>query len=156
MDAQGIVDYAVKHTGLTISVTDALTYVNKRRNQVADTIKEKINQGYFWEEFTTDIIAGQREYPLPVADYDKEGISAIDRVEVKQKSTDVYRTLQRNSTVPSSYDEMAGGATYFYIVKDSSIILFPTPTESIVGGLVLYANTTLKDVEESTVESEIF
>lgn len=57
MDTLAIVDYAVKHTGLSISATDALPYINKRRNQIADVIKEKINKGYFWEEFTTNTIA---------------------------------------------------------------------------------------------------
>lgn len=57
MDTLGIVDYAVKHTGLSISATDALPYINKRRNQIADVIKEKINKGYFWEEFTTNTVA---------------------------------------------------------------------------------------------------
>lgn len=58
----------------------------------------------------------------------------------------------------SSYDELAtiNVSNAFYAVRDSSIILFPTPNESITGGLVMRAITTLKDIEESTIESEIF
>lgn len=158
MNSQAIVDYAIKHTWLSISTTDALPYLNKRRNQITDTIKEKINKWYFWEEFTTNIIAWQREYTLPTSDYDTEWVQAVDRVEVKLSNTMEYRELINDQLLLWSYEEeWARNKNYpFYTVKDSSIILFPTPDESVTDWLVLYATTTLKDIEESTIESEIF
>lgn len=67
MDYQDIVTYATEHTGISITLDKALKYVKKRRNNIADIIKDKINKDYFSTIFTTDIVAGQRTYVLPTA-----------------------------------------------------------------------------------------
>lgn len=154
-----IVDNAIAHTGINISYDDALQYVQKRRDYIVDTIKEKIHEKYFWDIFTNDTIAWQNEYTLPLADATANGVSNIERVEIKWLSWDRYRVIQKPTVKPNkSVDELAdiSREQWFYELNDSSIFIYPTPTESVTGWLYMEATTTLPDITTASISSDFF
>lgn len=51
------VDYAVNHTGLSITYDEALPYFNKRRNEIVNIIKDRVNKDFFFDIFSTDLVA---------------------------------------------------------------------------------------------------
>lgn len=57
MDYSDIVNYAVKHTSISITLDDALSYVQKRRRYIVDTIAEKANKRHTEYVITDDLIA---------------------------------------------------------------------------------------------------
>lgn len=153
------IDYAVNHTWLSISYDDALLYFNKRRNEIVNIIKDRVNKDFFFDIFSTDLVSWQREYPLPQASDTDVGITNIERIEVKYRSSDEYREVKENRTLSKkSRDELANISINdgSYIVRDSSLFLFPTPTENIVDWLIMYATNTLRDVTVSSTADDIF
>lgn len=153
------IDYAVNHTWLSISYADALPYFNKRRNEIVNIIKDRVNKDFFFDIFTTDLVSWQREYPLPIASDSTVWITNIERLEMYDKSTDTYRSLKENKILTNkSFDELANihPSKWSYIVRDSSLFIFPTPTENITDWIVMYATNTLRDVTESSTADDIF
>jgi hypothetical protein len=47
---------------MQISDSDFLIYLNIERNKLASTIKNDVKNDFFYEKFTTDIVANQNEY----------------------------------------------------------------------------------------------
>lgn len=106
---------------------------------------------------------GQREYTIPKrGDLASDGITVLNgiaktkKIGVKYKTTDTEYTQVnlRNTDVLAldllSYDETT---TQFYVLSDNSWFLYPTPTESVVGGLIIYGITYPKKLIISDEET---
>lgn len=158
MDYQDIVDYAVDHTWVNITYDKCLKYAKKRRNQIVNIIKSKVDEYYFNDIYFTDLIAWQNEYTIPQSNATDWGVLLIERPEAKLKSTDDYRSLLKSQTKPWYATDYISDKEYnpFYQIRWGSIFIYPTPTENITNGLRIEAKTNLPDITTSSIEADMY
>jgi len=148
--ATSITDFRTDNACDTVQLTDAtaLRYYNDIRDTVIARITEE-KEDYFYNELTVDLVNGQREYSLPKRwDLAEDGVTVLDGIKkikwvsVKFLSTDtVYSKINPEVIENLDYDPLAYDETRsaFFTLSDNSIFLYPTPTESINAGMVVYA-----------------
>jgi len=165
MTVQNIIDLARTLTHTTASqVTDeqALVYLNIAYHDLENSITTDINEDFFWDIFTTDTIANQNEYVLPVASATTNGVRKITSWEIKWTEDDInYSKITSDST--SNY---SNGLDYlkenidrqkaFYELKEWSLFIYPEPDTTITNWLKLEAIVALKDLTLSDTEADIF
>jgi len=157
MDYQDIVDYATEHTWIDITYAKALKYVQKRRNYILDCIRSKLWEKYFYQTYYTDIVAWQNEYTLPVSSSTSGNVLNVRRVEVKQKSTDIYRKyIVWDDRDLQSTDYLEKANTWIYELRWLSIFLYPTPLESVTQWMFIEWVINLSDITVSSIELDIF
>jgi hypothetical protein len=93
------------------------------------------------------LVSGKREYKLPKrGDLDStgaamDGLIHVKGVSIKFKSTDTeYTKLDPSSLENKEEDLLSYAKTVnpFYTFSDNSVFLYPSPTESITGGIIIY------------------
>lgn len=145
-----------------VTDTKAVKFLNLVYHDLVASIETDVSQDYFWDIWTKDTVADQKEYLLESSWSSKTGMNKILRVEVKYESDDTYRTLMDASTI-SNYqysedyiDDNLHKKDWFFDIKENSILLYPTPTEWVTGGLRVSATLTLPDLTSAGTESDIF
>ena len=155
------IDNSCDSTQLPDSV--ALRYYNDARDIVIDRIVQE-KEDFFYNELTTDVVLGKREYTLARrGDIAEDGVTVLDGVKklkgigLKSKASDVvYTKVPLQNTDVLDYDLLTYSSEEkvapFYILSDMSIFLYPTPLEDIDKGLILYViqqprKLTLTDTE---------
>lgn len=128
--------------------TVALRYYNDSRDIVIDRIVQE-KEDFFYNELTVDTVVWQREYTLPKrGDLAEDGITALDGIKkvkeigIKWKTTDVvYTKIDPKNSDILPYDLLSYSETNepFYVLSDSSVFVYPTPTEAINSGMILYS-----------------
>ena len=106
-----------------------------------------LNQSLYGEISTSDIVANQMEYPLPVDDTATTfggGAIQVLRVETSYDATnwyvgksteiDIIRNAVNNTDINEDYVTTQPS----YAIYDRSIWLLPVPTAAAVGGLKIY------------------
>ncbi len=140
---------------------NALIYLNASYHYVANRIISRVWESFFWNEFTWDTVAGQNEYSLPAWSATTQWLKAISRLEVKYKNTDSYKKLINKDTISNFTDfsdayYQDNSTQFFFDVRDGSYFLYPTPTESITGGILISWPCTLVDLAIWGAETTIF
>ena len=138
-----------------------LKYANVVYKEMQNALIRKVNENYFYDIFTTDTVAGQNEYTLRTADNNDIGMKKIISANIKRKDTDTYYSkLDHSSTALSSQaiDEQKANPDQqpFIQIKDGSVFIFPAPTESIVGWLMVEGIVSLIDLVVAGAENTIF
>ena len=155
-----------------IQLPDAvgIRYYNDGRDILIDKIIEE-KEDYFYNEIKADLTNWQREYTIPKrGDLDTlwnpiDWLKKIKWISVKFKSTDTdYTKLDCSVMENLDYDLLSYDETVspFYITSDNSNFLYPTPTEDITDGMIIYGimypklltlsdNETLSDSIKKTI-----
>lgn len=130
--------------------TVALRYYNDSRDIVIDRIVQE-KEDFFYNEMFVDTVIGKREYVLPKrGDLAEDGVTTLDGIKkikevgMKTKATDtVYTKLPIRNTDVLEYDLLsyseATNVSPFYVLSDTSVFVYPTPTEDVNAGLVFYS-----------------
>lgn len=143
-----------------LSDSELLDYLNRRRNELANEIIRSVNEDFFYEIFTTDLIAGQNEYSLQECSAEKEGIKKLISIEVKRNEQEPYRLIPKKSmsTTGLSLEEMGSlsKTQAFWDIKDSSIFLFPASDDPVLDGIRGQAIASIKDLKLTDREDQIF
>lgn len=164
MKVQDILNYAITSSysnNSSINNDMLLTYLNIEYHKLAKEIKDRVRSDFFYDIFTTNLVAGQNEYSFEPSTTDNVGIEHILSVEIKQ-SSDVddktwVRLAYRNSNMGAlSLSQMQSNSYPCFDINDSSLFIFPTPTRSIIDGLRVQAITSLVDLKSDGEESSIY
>lgn len=85
------------------------------------------------------------------------GVKNISKVEVKWENSDAYREVVE-SIVTDTYSEDKRSTLQYpsYTVRNNTIVLFPTPTENVTGGVVVYGEKLLADISVTSTENDFF
>ena len=165
MDISEIFNFAREQAGgvSTIQFPDAtlLKYAQIARNKMSNALIRKVDENYFYDILTADLIADQNEYILRVATWAIPWMKKVINVEVLRKTTNTnYDKLKQSSTTNStmSLSEQASSPDQadFFQIRDGSIFLFPTPTETVTNWLKVEAILSQPDLTVDTTEEEIF
>ena len=147
MDLAAIYTMSRLNTGTTsTNLVDAtlLTLTNVTYRDLINTIVSRVNEDFFYNEWTTDTIANQREYTFPVRTASVAWLKKLISIGIKYATTDDYYKI----TTPTKFSNLTSDPTYyvenqtntepFFTVADKSVFIYPTPTTWITGWLYMY------------------
>lgn len=166
MNAQQIIDRALRLTHTNVndySPTQSVEDLNLVYQDMVDEIVVNTKGDYFWDIWQTDTVVYQSEYvaeKLWVSPDDLD-IKKINKVFVKYKSTDTYKTKLRYQNPwilekhPDWYKLNQPTSDAFFYIQDTSIFIYPAPTEAIVTGLELFVVHKPAELTVSSGESDI-
>jgi hypothetical protein len=146
-------------TGLPDATAQLLLRISYR--DLVNAIKTQVNEDYFYDEWTADTVGGQREYTLPARTGSVTGCNKILGISVKQSSTSTEFTKAFEMSIGalpddlSSYSDQQDASNPFYVISDNSVFLYPTPSESVTGGLKIYGVADPIDVATGGAESTV-
>lgn len=165
MTVPNIIDLAraLTHTTST-QVTDAqaLVYLNIVYHDLENTIVTDVNEDFFWDKLTTDLVAWQNEYVLPIASATVNWVRKISSASIKWTNDYTeYVKLNADSTNNSAYtiDQLRDNTdiwNWFYELREWSVFIYPKPESEIVWWLQLNTILALKDLTGTDTETEIF
>lgn len=143
-----------------VSDVELLDFLNRRRNEIVNELITKVNEDFFFEIFTTDLVAGQNEYSLQKCLPDQEGMKKIISLEIKTEDGRPYMLIPKRgmNSLGLSLDELNSMSENqsFFDIKDSSIFLYPAPKESVQNGIRGQAITSVRDLKLTDDEEAIF
>lgn len=165
MDVADIFDMARENAySSEWNYTDAtlLKYVNKRYHQIETAITRSVNEDYFYDIYTTDLVNWQNEYSFESATATSSWMVKILSAGIKLTSeTPYYKriTPYPTDTFYEYIDELAAttpATDAFCTLKNGSIFIYPTPSEDVTDWFKVEVVKTLKDLITSSVEADIF
>lgn len=143
-----------------VSDVELLDFLNRRRNEIVNELISKVNEDFFFEIFTTDLVAGQNEYSLQKCLTDQEGMKKIISLEIKSEDGRPYMLIPKRgmNSLGLPLDELntMSENQSFFDIKDSSIFLYPAPKESVQNGIRGQAITSVRDLKLTDDEEAIF
>ena len=161
MDAQTIIDKALFDTRTPtweINNDDLVRELNVQRDYIVETVKNKLSENFFYDEYETDFFANQNEYN------NLETILAnkVLGINVKFSDTDEKR-VKATYIDPldffASIDDFSNNTSKqspFYTVKEQSFFIYPTPDKDVINGLRFYALVRLPELTISSTEADIW
>ena len=143
---------------VSYSDSDAILDLNNRYEQIIGRIQTEVDEWHFWTWVTDTTTSGQSEYNISEMAWGIK-INQIDKVAVKFFSTDAnYTPLTRVDFNTLDYDwaNYSDWAwTPFYFVKDTSVFIAPTPSESVIEWIKTYVVYQPSDLTTSSTEDDI-
>jgi hypothetical protein len=145
----------------TSNMSDAtlLSISNITYRDLINKITSKVDEDFFYQEWTAPTVIGQSEYTFPVRTSVVAGLKKLEQVSVKYKATDVDFTPLRPWTVTNLdkdknwYKTNQPESDPFYIVYDKSVSIFPVTTE--VQSFILYGVSDPKELVLAETEVNI-
>lgn len=141
--ASDIVDFRTDNSCSIQQLPDAtaLRYYNDCRDILIDRIIQE-KEDFFYNEIRTNLVAGQREYIVPKrGELPTGALVKTKGISIKFKSTDTYYTKLDPTVMENlDYDLLSYDKTTspFFVMSDNSNFLYPTPTEDITNGMIIY------------------
>ena len=137
MDVSTIIALSRKQTSTTtgqISDNDYLTYLNIIYKDIFSRLSVN-SKKYTWQTYTTNVVAWQSEYIIPQPSDTQTWLKLIldcfYKHEWKDKRIPIY-----DASINTDYEINKNDQPY-WVIRDWSIFLYPTPTTSISNGLRL-------------------
>ena len=146
MDMQDIVDLSRRlsyRTQAQVPDDVLVEYSNINYKQLVRKIITEINENFFYDERTTDLVENQTEYHMPSALSTSQWALKMLSVECKYKATDKYIKLTSNTlwSLPKAieyYKTEQPATNPFYRIAENSLFIYPTPTIDVVEWLRLF------------------
>lgn len=168
MDSQGIFNMARLVAG-NVSPTDPrftdaalLPFAQIARHEIENSIITRVDEDYFYKIFKVNTVANQNEYSFQSTNWIQLGMKKILSVGIKYKTTDVYyKSIDPCPTnnFTKYIDELRKtnpAWLSFYTLKNSSLYIYPEPTEIVSNWLMVEAIVTLPDLTITSTDDEIF
>lgn len=117
--------------GIQITDTDIIRWINDAQEDIAND-----NQGLLEATGVADIVSGQQDYSLP-ADFSMLRSLQYNGVHLQKLSFNEFNEYIDGfkKTNPPLY---GNGIPDSFMVWNNTVTMFPTPNQSIVGGLTIY------------------
>jgi len=131
---------------------DLLIDVNVAYHDMLETIINRVAEDFFNTTFTADTVIWQSGYDLQIADATTEWYKKVKRISVKYKSTDEYFTVLKEVAFnwlelsKEYYAENTSPADAFYYLDWNQVMIFPEPSEEIVGWIRIETSVTAIDL----------
>ena len=146
-------------TGLPDATAQSLVRIVYR--DLVNSIKTQLNEDFFYDEWTTGTVAAQREYVMPARTSSVAGCNKVLGVSILPSSTATGYVKCREMSIGALPDDLSSYSTEqpdtdpFYVISDNSIFLYPTPAESVTGGLKIYGVADPIDISTGGAESTV-
>jgi hypothetical protein len=121
-----------------INTAEYISYINEAIDEAEAEIM-KIYEGYFNTTSTINLVAGTKAYAIPTAIY----ANKIKHVQYKKNSNDYYKVYRVKTSRIAWVEEQTSSDLSYDIQNDGTatgpeIVFYPTPDESITGGIRLW------------------
>lgn len=150
-------------TSAQFSDTNLLKYANLVYHDLENAIVNKLDEDFFYNEYTTDLVDWQSTYSEEVASATNKWFKKILRVEIKRDDDDDYRDLLNKNSVKNLWDsqdfisEEYNKLDWFWDYKFWKLFIYPEPDDDVTDWLKLYVIEALKDLNNTnTAETYIF
>lgn len=128
------------------SDANALNLANIAYQLTIGTLRSRVNEDFGADLFVRDLIAGQSEYSFDTRGDDanlRTPINKVTKVAIKYKEDGGYHFADVFSTSTQEEDDTKLSTSIpesspLYKISDYSINIYPTPTETVAGGLKVY------------------
>lgn len=115
-----------------ITDDDIIRWINDAQQQIAVN-----NEGLMETKSNTDVIAGQSEYLTPV-DMSVLRSLSYQGFHLRSMTLNEFNEYMTGYEAPGSLNPYGQGIPICFTVWQDKITLFPTPSESVTGGLYIY------------------
>jgi len=138
--------------------SDAILDLNNRRQTIIWRIQTEVDEWHFWTWVTDTTTSWVSEYNISsMSSWLK--INQVDKVAIKFFSTDTkYTPLTRVdfNTLDLDWPSYSDWAWLpFYFVKDNSVFIAPTPSETVATGFKAYIVYQPADVTTASTEDDM-
>lgn len=163
MNMQDILDLSRNLTYKTSSqVPDdqLIQYSNINYKQLVRKIITDVNEDFFYEEWTTDLVSWQEEYIIPAVSSTNQWAFKLLWIEVKYSDDSQYYKKLTAETIASLgkslwyYKTEQPTTEPFYRLAENSIFIYPTPTKDVTDWILLYWVKNAIDLETTAVEDD--
>lgn len=166
MNAQSIINRAIRLTHTNVadySVEQSVEDLNLVYQDMIDEIVVVTKGDYFWDRWMTDTVPFQSEYgaeKLGIAPDDLD-IKKVNKVFIKYSESDENFTPVRyqNPWVltehPDYYKVHQSKLDPFFYIQDTSVFIYPAPSEIIECWMELFVIHKPADITENTLEDDI-
>jgi len=143
--------------------TDADADIDLRYQELVDEIVSVTKWDYFWDKWETDTVVDQSEYvaeKLGIAPDDLD-IKKVNKVFIKYSENDTIWTRVRYQNPwalakhPDYYAVNQVATDPFFYIQDTSIFIFPAPTEVITDWLELFVIHKPAEITTDSTEADI-
>lgn len=155
MDVSTIIELSRKQTWTSagqISNEDYLKYLNIIYKDIFSRLAVN-SKKYTWQTYTTNVVAGQNEYIIPQPTDSQTWLKLIMdcfyKHEWKDKRIPIY-----DASIRTDYEVNKNHEPY-WILRDGSIFIYPTPDKAIANGLRLEWKYIPLDLELTNTSDEI-
>ena len=164
MDVDTIRDLTYSDTNTTsnqISTALIYQYMNIAYHDLVETIKDQVDPDFFYDYFTTSLVSGQNEYVLQAWDNSTVGIDKISTVGIKYDTDDTeFKLLRLDDPVNLTrslewYETNHSQSDPFYLIRDDSIFIYPTPDTAITDWLRIHGIYTPIDLVSGWAEDTL-
>ena len=159
MDVSTIYELAKTYTStdsIQMPDTRLVLFANIIYHDLEKEITSRINEDFFYDEWTTPTVIGQNEYTLPVKSWTTAWLKKLLSVSLKLKSDASYTKLYENRLTNLSQDvNKYAKDQIMYYIADNSVFIYPTPTEIITEWIKLYWISSLWDITTWWSESSV-
>lgn len=135
--------------------------MNIAYHDLVETIKNEVDPDFYYDYWTTNLVADQNEYVMATPDNDEIGMDKISQIGIKYNTTDtVYSLVRFNDPVnlirtPEWYEANQSQSDPFYLIRDNSVFIYPTPDTSVTSGLRIHGISTPIDLVSGWAESTV-
>ena len=139
-----------------------LKYLNIAYHDVENTIVSEVDEKYFYDIWTTDIVTWQNEYIYEESSSTQLWFKKMISVSVKYDATDDnYTKVQPFSTELSTFSrdrlaDFTNTSEPYYEVNDSSLWIYPSPKNDVTDWLKVSTITNMIDLVVWEWEETIF
>lgn len=146
------------------SFTDSalLKYANIARHEIENSIVTRVDEDFFYRTFKVNTTANEYEYNFQTSTSTQIGMKKILSAGIRYATDTIY--YQPIYPCPTKdfnkyIDELKATQSTsqaFFTLKNSSLFVYPAPTESVTNWLTVEAIVTLPDLTTTSTEADIF
>lgn len=139
----------------------AQTLVNIVYRDLINNIKTQVNEDFFYDEWTANLVSGQREYTLPTRTVSVAGCNKVLGISILTSSAATEFTKCYETSVGalpddlSRYSSLQPSESPMYVISDNSVFIYPSPSENVTGGLKIYGIADPIDLATGGAESTV-
>lgn len=162
MKPSKLIDTAIRRTYTTSEDYDPATVWIEDLNEVLldlnTTIQTEVNEDYFYNMYTTSLVADENEYTFEMPTDIKDWMNKLKYLYVKYDNKFVRARYVSEATMqstPFNLEENASTANPIWNIADFSVFIYPAPKTSVANWLKASVTVIPKDVLLSDAESAI-
>jgi len=165
MTVAQIIDLLRKQCYVEVSQMDdaeLLMYINLSYHDIENTITTKVNESFFYQRRKTNVVDWQGEYTFEPSTATTQWFKKITQIEIKRTNEQEYfskiphESIQLFDSAKDVLEALTPASWGFFDLKDSSLFIYPTPSEDVNQWLVVWGIVNLIDLTVTDVETDIF
>jgi len=134
--------------------------LNEVYQDIVTTITQKVNEDYFYDIFTDDLVSGQNEYQFKIPEATEVWMNKLKELYIKYTADWDFKRAKNTSEAtmemtPDWYETNQSPETPLFTIADNSVFIYPKPSINVTGGIRASVTTIPKDLLIDDTEDKI-